>query len=265
MPFIQAWARGLSTFNYSFMGTMIMHGAATTPMTMSTTMGSTSSKWRVSTPCMGAISQGLLPEAPSIIQRYLQGHGLHNHIQQRDQCTINGIIFVKGFITSSMFNQRGRAQSKQPWAPSLSKWASPNCTSSPKADPIKGLQRVLQGLPRHLLHGHMQGHQLQRHDYHGHHHPYINLGALWPLQGSQYRPRYCSYWRVLSSSYYQGCHQLQSINNLPLCHWWQQLMLPLRACSHLNLSPFGINGKGWPQLHLIMTSLQATPPINMHH
>ena len=26
-------------------------------------------------------------------------------------------------------------------------------------------------------------------------------------------------------------------NNLPLCHWWQQLMLPLRACSHLNLSP----------------------------
>jgi len=55
------------------------------------------------------------------------------------------------------------------------------------------------------------------------------------------------------------------INNLPLCHWWQQLILPIRAWSHLNLSPFGINGKGWPQLHLIMTSLQATPPINMHH
>ena len=32
-----------------------------------------------------------------------------------------------------------------------------------------------------------------------------------------------------------------------------------------SLSPFGINGKGWPQLHLIMTSLQATPPINMHY
>ena len=31
---------------------------------------------------------------------------------------------------------------------------------------IKGLQKVLQGLQRHLLHGHMQGHQLHNHQRH---------------------------------------------------------------------------------------------------
>ena len=63
------------------------------------------------------------------------------------------------------------------------------------------------------------------------------------------------------------------INNLPLCHWWQQLMLPLWACSPfclhlslcLHLSPFGINGKGCPHICAWnLWSLLTAPPVNMH-
>ena len=66
--------------------------------------------------------------------------------------------------------------------------------------------------------------------------------VLWPLQGShiiiiRYKASNICCWHQGQYTIWYW-HQWQStVNNLPLCHWWQQLMLPLRACSHLNLSP----------------------------
>ena len=60
--------------------------------------------------------------------------------------------------------------SRAPWA----SWASPNSTSSPK------------GLPRHLLHGLMQGHRHPskgKHELHNHHH--IDQGLYHPRDPSK--------------------------------------------------------------------------------
>lgn len=74
------------------------------------------------------------------------------------------------------------------------------------------------------------------------------------------------------------CHQVQALswlasmtiysNNLPFCHWWQQLMLPLRACSHLNLSPpLASMAKGdinysWPVNITVQPSTDLLMPLS---
>jgi len=63
----------------------------------------------------------------------------------------------------------------------------------------------------------------------------------WPPQGTNplcKGSRHCRWDLAASMTSRVGIND-NFINNLPLCHWWQQLMLPLWACSHfVIISPF---------------------------
>ena len=71
-------------------------------------------------------------------------------------------------------------------------------------------------------------------------------------------------WPLQVPCWHQWQFNHNSINNLPLCHWWQQLMLPLRSCSPFHQASLPLWHQ-WQRVPICQFSCEFTVFWSIYH